>query len=199
MDNETDRPSAWQETGAVLRFPGTGERSMQCSSPSSERQAAGPTDMARLLTPCLTLVAPVGMDGEQQATWAAAAFKALEGYSVREIEAGAQVAMRKADHPSKIVPLIVKEIEAMGEYSRDTRARPEPIRAPERILPAPPREIVPPEETQAILRSVGLDLSDVPGRQSARRVPGGSDRSPRVPSPDDYKRLFGIDVNGSAA
>ncbi len=88
---------------------------MPSNSPCSA-QPATLADIAAAITPCLVLVAPVGMDQEMQATWTAAAFKALAGYRLGDIQDGAREAMRHADHPSKIVPLIVRAIEARPRY-----------------------------------------------------------------------------------
>ena len=71
------------------------------------------------MLPCLQLVAPVGMTGDEQKLWAAAAFKALDGIPIGLLKRGAMHAMRVADHHSKIVPAIIKEV---GE-SWDRRRR----------------------------------------------------------------------------
>lgn len=72
-----------------------------------------------VVLPCLQLVAPVGMSGEEQDLWFEAAFKALDGIPIGLLKRGAMHAMRVADHHSKIVPAINKEV---GE-SWDRRRR----------------------------------------------------------------------------
>ena len=75
------------------------------------------------------------MAEDDKVAWFAAAFMALDGFSGREIAHGVKYAMRKADHPAKVVPAIVAGIETMGEYGRDT-GRPAVVNdAP--ALPAP--------------------------------------------------------------
>lgn len=76
-------------------------------------------EFSTVMLPCLQLVAPVGMTGDEQKLWAAAAFKALDGIPIGLLKRGAMHAMRVADHHSKIVPAIIKEV---GE-SWDRRRR----------------------------------------------------------------------------
>ena len=67
-------------------------------------------EFAGEITPCLELTAPTGMDGQARRMWLNAAYKALDGIPIALLKRGAAAALAKADHPSKIVPTIMKEI-----------------------------------------------------------------------------------------
>lgn len=67
-------------------------------------------DFAAALTPCLALVGGIGFKIEERTEWMHAAYLALDGVPADLVKRGARAAMLKADHPSKIVPLIMGEI-----------------------------------------------------------------------------------------
>lgn len=146
MDNETDRPSAWEETGAVIRPAAWGERSTPLSTSFERPKAVTPTDFAKHVSPLLTLVAPTGMTQDERKGWMHAAFSALGDVNAGDLERAVSAAMRTVDHPSKIVPAIRAEL---GRSYQPTSTI-----IPQRYLPEPPREVVPFEETQAILKRV---------------------------------------------
>lgn len=87
------------------------------------------------ISPCLQLVAPVGMIADAQDAWFEAAWIALDGIPLGLLIRGCRAAMRSADHPSKIVPAIIREIEADWKWRRRIAADPRPAPA---SLPAPP-------------------------------------------------------------
>lgn len=76
------------------------------------------SEFAAELAPCLSLTAPAGMTGEAQQAWYAAAYRALDGIPIALLKRGAAAAMLKADHPAKIVPAIIKEIDADWAWRR---------------------------------------------------------------------------------
>lgn len=128
--------------------------------PSFSSRDVDPTDLepvsdgvfAQHISPCLQLVAPVGMDMESQATWIEAAHKALAGIPIGLLKRGCETAMRNADHPAKIVKAITDEIgESWATRKRlASSSRPEPMPAlaePERCTP---------EQARAILEEFGL-------------------------------------------
>lgn len=84
------------------------------------------------LTPCLELVAPVGMDEDTRFTWFSAAHKALDGIPIALLERGCRAALAKADHPSKIVPTIMAEVGEDWDWRKRhaARQRPQPSPAP---------------------------------------------------------------------
>jgi hypothetical protein len=59
------------------------------------------------VTPCLQLVAPVGMTGDDTDAWFDAAYMALSHLPADILADGARKAMGRADHPSKVVPAII--------------------------------------------------------------------------------------------
>ena len=72
-----------------------------------------PVDRAEFageISPVLTLVAPTGMDRAERKTWLEAAYRALDGIPIGLLKRGADAAMRRADHPAKIVKAIFDEI-----------------------------------------------------------------------------------------
>lgn len=70
-------------------------------------------EFSRHVSPCLALTAPTGMDKAERQTWLSAAHRALAKYPEHIIAPAADEAMRKADHPSKIVPLIAEHAEQL--------------------------------------------------------------------------------------
>jgi hypothetical protein len=95
-------------------------------------------DFAAALTPCLALVGGSGFKGDDRTEWLHAAFMALEGIPADLIRQGARAAMLKADHPSKIVPLIIAEISgdwAMRKRIYANNLNPGPAAEPEREIP----------------------------------------------------------------
>jgi hypothetical protein len=193
MDNDQGT-DVWAETGS--RGAVTVARSML---PSDSKLAADYRDLKpapddqfiTILLPCLQLVAPVGMDEDSQDTWFEAARLALDGIPVGLLQRGAEAAMQKADHPSKVVPAIMAEIaEAWARRKRlaapiaDFRATALP--EPDRCTPAEAAEII---ERFKIGRSAGV-VRD-PSRPVP--VPGATGTPSRKPTRADYIRLFGID------
>ena len=129
MDNVTDIEA--------YRNQGSGGQLTQRNGSSVEAWAATLTDLtpatraefAAAITPCLQLVAPMGMDAESQDAWLEAAFVALRGIPFALLRRGAQAAMAKADHPSKIVPAILAEVREDWEW-RKRHADPLPASTP---------------------------------------------------------------------
>jgi hypothetical protein len=151
-------------------------------------------EFAAELTPCLALTSGVGMGGEEQTTWLRAAYKALDGIPIGLLKRGAAAAMKKADHPSKIVPAIMAEVEQAWDWRRRHRAA-KAEAAAALPAPAPASAPVPHEETQAILNRVWKTMAEHDsGRDPARptRIEGGSDRPARVPTREDYIAM-GVD------
>ena len=75
-----------------------------------------------ILTPCFSLVAPVGMSADAQDAWMESATLALSDIPVDLLRAGAKAAMSTADHPSKIVPAIIKEVDRLRASHNRTAA-----------------------------------------------------------------------------
>jgi hypothetical protein len=197
MDND-QATDVWAETGS--RGAVTVARSMR---PSDSKRAADYRDLQpasddafiTTLLPCLQLVAPVGMDEDSQDTWFEAARIALDGIPIGLLQRGAEAAMQKADHPSKVVPAIMAEIseawarrKLLAAPAADVQAP--ALREPDRCTPAEAAEII---ERFKIGRGAG------PVRDASRpmSVPGASGAPGRKPTRADYIRLFGIDPGES--
>lgn len=79
------------------------------------------SEFASELVPCLALTSGVGMSAIDQKTWLNAAFKALDGIPIGLLKRGAAFAMKVADHPSKIVPAIIAEVQSDWDWRRRYR------------------------------------------------------------------------------
>jgi len=80
-------------------------------------------DFRRYLAPCLVLTAPSGMSQADQRNWLIAAGGALDGLPADLLKFGTDRATREADHPSKIVPAILKAVDAIWRGRRDDLAK----------------------------------------------------------------------------
>ncbi len=102
------------------------------------------------LTPCLQLCAPVGMGSDDKDTWFEAAYVALSDYPADKIREAARKAMGTADHPSKVIPAIVREIEAREKSGY--QSMPNPITPPSQSTYQ--REL-PSEERRKVAQTMG--------------------------------------------
>lgn len=115
------------------------------------------------LMPCLQLVAPVGMTGEAQDMWFEAARMALADIPADLLKRGAIEAMRVADHPSKIVPAIVKEVSGSLQSRRTAQryrrefSEPEPLALEKHDVPEEERR-----EVAALVAGLVKKLGDGP-------------------------------------
>ncbi len=197
MDND-QATDVWAETGS--RGAVTVARSML---PSDSRRAADYRDLEpasddafiTTLLPCLQLVAPVGMDEDSQDTWFEAARIALDGIPIGLLQRGAEAAMQKADHPSKVVPAIMVEISEAWARRRRLAAPAVGVQTP--ALPKPDR--CTPAEAAEIIERFKIGRGAGPVRDASRpvSVPGASGAPSRKPTRADYIRLFGIDPGES--
>jgi hypothetical protein len=89
--------------------------------------AVNRAEFAANMVPCLDLVAPVGMTTEDRRTWLNAAFLALDGIPVALLKRGCEAAMRRADHPAKIVAIIHAEVEQAWRWRAEQHARRKPL------------------------------------------------------------------------
>jgi hypothetical protein len=103
-------------------------------------------------------------EGERK-TWLGAAFMALYGLRLDEIIAAIPAVMRKVDHPSKIVPAIVAEIESPLNKMIRQAGRPPQLPAPTPVETA--AEKAEREEVGLLMKGLvrklsgGIDLSDL--------------------------------------
>jgi hypothetical protein len=193
MDND-QATGVWAETGS--RGAVTVARSML---PSDSSLAADFRDLTpapddqfiATLMPCLQLVAPVGMDEDSQDTWFEAARIALDGIPIGLLQRGAEAAMQKADHPSKVVPAIMTEIGEAWARRKRLAARVADVQAP--ALPEPDR-CTPAEAAEIIARfKIGRSAGAVRDPSQPVPVPGATGGPSRKPTRADYMCLFGVD------
>lgn len=105
------------------------------------------------ITSCLVLTAPVGMTEEAKAEWLAIAWQTLKDLPADLLSAGCAEARKTADHPSKIVPAIMRyagdRLESRKRFNRDYGSG-----NPTPALPAP--DYCTPEQASEILKQYGL-------------------------------------------
>lgn len=111
--------------------------------------------------PCLMLCGGSGMHAHDRTEWIKAAAITLAGIPYDLLARGCDVARKYADHPSKIVPTIMREIEEAWNYRKIERNKlkfridpPWKLTREETFDPATRCK---PEEAAAILREYGLD------------------------------------------
>jgi len=105
MDHDQDNDQQANRGTVVRLTPRSG------SSLAIRPQPASLPEFITALTPCLQLCAPVGMTVEDRDTWFDAAYMAVGHLPPDVLRAAALRAMQTADHPSKIVPAIIRETE----------------------------------------------------------------------------------------
>lgn len=138
----SDRPLALQTQRSV--------------SPLGDLSPVTKLQFKEIMAPLLALVSPAGMDPSARREWLLAASIPLREYPADLLERGARVAMATVDHPAKIVPAIIREIEGAWAARRRHAA---PAAPAERVeaLPAPDEpEYVTPAQAAAILAEYGF-------------------------------------------
>ena len=127
-------------------------------------------DFKRTVGPLLSLVAPAGMSEEDQTAWVVAARSALSGIPTDLLATACATAMRKVDHPSKIVSTIYAEVGAIWQRRQRDLSRIETL---ERIARDGPPAAMPwerrdtfdpsarctPEQAAAIIADEGLPVA----------------------------------------
>ncbi|MBB5709319.1 hypothetical protein [Sphingomonas xinjiangensis] len=134
---------------------------------------ASTADFRTQLTACLTLVAPTGMTPEDRTEWLRAAWGALKDIPPDLLEAGCELARETCDHPSKIVPAIIKATDQVWRKRKGDRARVLATLAlpAEEPVTVDPDELCTPEQAAAIIAELGLKMDDAPARQRAHKGP----------------------------
>lgn len=154
------------------------------------------------LTPCLSLTGGVGMSADDRREWLNAAYRAIGHFSLINLKHGAAEALRTADHPSKIVPVITAAVE------REKASRYQPmasiVRPDVTALPAPGRERPTADEVAEIAKRYGVgsfarNQAADPSRPTRVATTADPDRPCRMPSRADYIRLFGVDPEAMPA
>jgi len=133
----------------------------------------------------LTLTAGVGMQEGDRTEWLVAAIDALKGVPLDLLDRGVRAARPIADHPSKIVPLILAEIKGPWRERLQRRGRvrklaaladapredPSPI-AQHRVAPA---EV---DKLNGLMRQFGLATRYRPDGGQFQLAPGDPDPAP---------------------
>jgi hypothetical protein len=154
-------------------------------------EALRPADkfaFAETLTPCLALVGGAAWRQEDRKEWLRAAAGTLEGIPVDLLRRGAKHAQMLADHPSKIVPLILDCVrQSWDNRKRNFASRSEP--PAERIE----AQYVTPAQAASILKEYGIDQlgkRDVtaPGKRESE-VPRHVGEKPRMPTAEELAIL----------
>jgi hypothetical protein len=132
----------------------------QALAQADEKLAAATSDdFRRELTACLALVAPTGMTQDDRNEWLKVAWGTLAGIPADLLAMGASVARRWADHPSKIVTTILREVEPIWNQRKADRSR--VLDAIAKMEPEPDTEPrCTPEEAERIRKQCGIKYPD---------------------------------------
>lgn len=171
----------WYSERRELTGSGEHSRPPIASLPSSESEwleRISPTALVKQLAPVLALVGAAGMNSEDREEWMMAAAMALEHLPEDLVRIGLKAAMRKADHPSKVVPIAIAETEELYRTRKRISATPRPPGAD--ALPAPGKARPTAAEVDAIMAEHGI-LSHKPKSIEPREL--------RNPTVADYVAL----------
>lgn len=178
------KPWEWGELAPLRARLGA---DLQTAIPAAIRYAqsklAGSTadEFRDALKPALDLVSPVGMDRQARGDWIKAAAIMLAGVPHDLLVRGCRVAMASCDHPSKIVPAILKAVQSewderrrdLGQIQRlAEKAQQEPMieawqidrpkmQAIERVAPEPAKRPPPREPTRADYLAMGMTANQL--------------------------------------
>lgn len=144
---DNNEPNAWDDINPPMASVPQPEQRLR----SSGLVPATNEEFRNELTACLVLVAPVGMTEEAKREWLAVAWGTLKHLPADLLTRGCRVARQTCDHPSKIVPAILKETEQSMIWRRDA-ARDDGYQAPRLAAP----DVCTPEQAREILKEFGL-------------------------------------------
>lgn len=118
------------------------------------------TEFRNQLTACLVLTAPSGMTEEARSDWLRVAWMTLSHLPSDLLERGCKKARETADHPAKIVPIIMKEVEDDIAWRKRMQSG-GPSRSYYEALTAEPTEpekpnYCTPDEARTILEEIGF-------------------------------------------
>lgn len=151
-------------------------------------QPASVDDFRRELTACLALCAPAGFDERTRQEWLRTAWATLQGVPADLLVRGCRVARTYCDHPSKIVPTIMREVEEPWKNRKSAYGK--PSTAPRIEAPKADPDFVPvtPEQMAAIKAEFGLATNPYPDAPKPVGV------APRMPTRADYIAM-GVDAS----
>lgn len=147
------------------------------ADPELALKPADKKDFLRELTACLALCGGIGMTEDNRREWIRAAWGTLDGIPADLLERGCAEARRTCDHPSKIVPTILREVETAWRWRKEGKFGGQTNTCPPPQSPKP--EYCTPEQAAAIMEEFGLRSET---RETIRRHLG----PPRKPTRQDY-------------
>ena len=197
-----NEPTAWEEINPAAsgRLPALA--SEHFPTLPDRLIPASPDEMQAELTACLALCGASGMNEDARCEWLRAARLTLEGIPGDLLAQGCRKARATCDHPSKIVPAIMADVEQQWGWRRDARRRESApqtiprerrIEAPNNLTPAETEEL-----NQILARAGARTRYRVDGsryqvdkaeRNTGKPPPSGP---PRKPTRQDYIDL-GVD------
>jgi hypothetical protein len=160
----------------------------------SDLRPASRAEFAAALLPGLALVSPTGMTEADRQEWLKAAWIALDGIPLDLLKIGC-IGARYSDHPAKIVPAILREVEGMWKQRKASRSDILAAITKMETPPLPTEERCTPEQAAEIIKRAGLKLDPDHRERSADYIP--VEQRP-APTAEDYKR-WGIDPQSEAA
>jgi hypothetical protein len=135
-------------------------------------------DFRKQLTSCLILVAPTGMAQEDRNEWLRAAWGTLKDIPPDMLEAGCEVARQTCDHPSKIVPTIIRVSEPLWRKRKDDRSRVLAALAKMKDPEPEPEDRCTPEQAREIMERFGIKPDETDESRAASRAHRGPPRAP---------------------
>jgi hypothetical protein len=157
------------------------------ADPDQALRPAAAEDFLRELSSCLALTAATGMSDQARTEWLITARATLTGIPADLLARGARVARSYCDHPSKIVPTIMREIETSWENRRKSFRR-EPSSEPKHEEPRQIFDVVTADQIAEIKEEFGIATTPFP---DAKKPTGAR---PKMPTRADYIAL-GVDPN----
>lgn len=146
-----------------------------------------PEDVITILSPILALVGAAGMSQDDRREWLAAATDALQHIPHDLLSAAAASAKQACDHPSKVIPFIIRETEASIAFRRRALADWEQRYREHYALPAPGESRCTGQEAAEIIDK------ECPWVRQGQEAPVKVHRGPpRMPTRADYIAL-GVD------
>lgn len=150
VDDENNIPQTASGSQHVRRLLSSDHQLSPWADPELALKPATKDDFRRELTACLALCGGIGLTEDGRREWLRAAWGTLQDMPADLLERGCAEARKTADHPSKIVPTIIRETEEALHRRRAVTARPTPQ------IAGPKPEYCSPEEARAILDEFGL-------------------------------------------
>lgn len=154
---DSEGPDDWHAQQRIAQESGEHSRPPTGYLPRSTHEwveRISPTVLVKQLAPVLALVGAAGMNSEDREEWMMAAAMALEHLPEDLVRIGLKAAMRKADHPSKVVAIAIAETEELYRTRKRISSTPRPPGAD--ALPAPGKARPTAAEVDEIMAEHGI-------------------------------------------